>query len=235
MANVVFFIFYHIITFIKCIVFNSIQVLQTNHPVTIKKKGREKFVEVICLDRIQEISPDGKAEFGIAIHNPSNRRLTYEAYVEIDTPSPGWEVSLDTASIIIEPKQSHVMTLTVKPTDLVKPNDWIEVKVVAIAVEKQKTSGLSTVTSITDEKPDLRITGMFHWPKTFKKGDRVTTSFKLENKGKVSAENITVILYVNGKEKNKVEDITIPSGGYADIEIPWIAVKGKNDVDIVVE
>ena len=197
--------------------------------------ARKKFVEVVCLDRIREIAPDELAEFGIAIHNPSNRRLTYEAYVEIGTKSPGWEVSLDTKSIIIEPKQSHVMTLTVKPTDLVKPNDWIEVKVVVIAVEKQKTSELSTVTSITDEKPDLRITGILHWPKTFKKGDRVTTSFKLENKGKVSAGNITVILYVNNEEKNKVEDITIPSGGYADIEIPWIAVKGKNDVHIVVE
>ena len=96
-------------------------------------------------------------------------------------------------------------------------------------------SSLSTVTSITDDKPDLRITGVLHWPKVFKKGDKVTTSFRLENKGKVAASNATVILYVNGEEKNKVEDITIPSGGYADIETPWIAVKGKNNVDIVVE
>jgi hypothetical protein len=42
-------------------------------------------------------------------------------------------------------------------------------------------------------------------------------------------------LYVNGKEKNKVENITIPAGGYADIKMPWIAVKGKNEVNIVVE
>jgi len=40
---------------------------------------------------------------------------------------------------------------------------------------------------------------------------------------------------VNGKEKNKIEGINIPRGGYAEIEIPWIAVKGKNDVDIVVK
>jgi len=68
----------------------------------------------------------------------------------------------------------------------------------------------------------------------FKKGDRVETSFKLTNVGNVSADNISVILYVNGKEKNKVEDITIPRGGYAEVEIPWIAVKGKNKVEIVV-
>jgi len=39
---------------------------------------------------------------------------------------------------------------------------------------------------------------------------------------------------VNNEEKNKVEDITIPAGGYADIKIPWIAIKGKNEIEIVV-
>ena len=58
---------------------------------------------------------------------------------------------------------------------------------------------------------------------------------KLVNKGNVSARNISVILYVNDEEKNKVEDITIPRGGYADISIPWIAVKGKNEIYIVVK
>ena len=40
--------------------------------------------------------------------------------------------------------------------------------------------------------------------------------------------NIKVRLFINGKEKNKVEDIIIPARGYADISIPWIANKGKN-------
>jgi hypothetical protein len=39
---------------------------------------------------------------------------------------------------------------------------------------------------------------------------------------------------VNNEEKNKVEDIIIPAGGYADIKMPWIAVKGKNEIEIVV-
>ncbi|GAH08373.1 unnamed protein product, partial [marine sediment metagenome] len=34
--------------------------------------------------------------------------------------------------------------------------------------------------------------------------------------------------------KNKVEDITIPAGGYADIKMPWLSVKGKNDLHITV-
>ena len=88
--------------------------------------------------------------------------------------------------------------------------------------------------SILAQKPKLKVIGVIHWPKVFKKGDRVVTSFRLENKAKVAANKVSVILYVNGEEKNKVEDITIPSGGYADIEMPWIAVKGKNEVNIVV-
>jgi len=197
--------------------------------------ARKKHVQIVCLDRVKEISPDEQAEYDITIHNPSNRRLTYEIYIDNNQSSHSWDVSLDTTSIIVEPKQSYIVKLTVRPTDLVKPNDWIETKVIARALEKHRMGTLSTVTTITDEKPDLKIIGVLHWPKTFTKGDKVTTSFKLENKGKVSAHNVTITLYVNGEEKNKVEGITIPSGGYADIEIPWIAVQGKNEVDIVVK
>ncbi len=66
-------------------------------------------------------------------------------------------------------------------------------------------------------------------------GQKVVTSFRVENRGKVSTDKISIILYVNGEEKNKVEDITIPRGGYAEIDMPWIAVKGKNKVSIVVK
>jgi uncharacterized protein YfaS (alpha-2-macroglobulin family) len=75
---------------------------------------------------------------------------------------------------------------------------------------------------------------MFHWPRAFREGDKVTTSFKLENKGGVAAKNVNVVLKVNGEVKNKVENIDIPRGGFAEIEIPWIAEKGKNEVDIEV-
>jgi len=194
-----------------------------------------KYVNVVCLERIKEMSPDEGAKFEITVQNPYKKKLSYEIYAEENSSSLGWDVSLDTKNIEIESKQSKTVILTVKPTSFVKPNDWAEVKVVAKVLDKQKFAKLSTVTTIKDAQPELKIYGVFHWPKAFKKGDRVTTSFKLENKGNASASNISVVLYVNGKEKNKVEDITIPSGGYADIEMPWIAVKGKNEVNIVVK
>ena len=194
---------------------------------------KRKFVEIVCLDRIKEISPDEEATYNITIQNPYKKTLTYEIHAQMN--SEGFEVSLDNENIEVEPKQSSVVLLTVKPNDYIKVDDWLEVKVVVKVVEKSKTKDISTVTTIKDGDPKVKITGVIHWPRVFKKGDRVDTSFRLRNVGNVSATNINVILNVNGKEKNKVEDITIPRGGYAEIEIPWIAEKGKNKVNIVVK
>ena len=195
-----------------------------------------KYVNVICLERVKEITPEEEAKFEITIQNPHKHKLSYETRAEETLSSPSWNVSLNaTENIVLEPKASKTVILTVKPTSFVKSDDWAEVKIVAKVLEKQKTAEISTVTTIKDAKPELYITSVFHWPKVFKKGDLAETSFKLENKGNVSASNVTVVLYVNGKEKNKVENITIPAGGYADIKMPWIALKGKNEINIVVE
>jgi hypothetical protein len=83
--------------------------------------------------------------------------------------------------------------------------------------------------SIKEGKPLIQITDAFTWPKDPLKGDRVITSFKLQNRGTLTAPNINVKFFLNGRQKNKVK-VTIPAGGYADIKIPWTAVKGKNKI-----
>jgi len=196
---------------------------------------RIKYVNIICYDRIKEIAPDDKAEFDLEIQNPYKRKLTYELRAEVYSDPESWDISLDTENIIVEPKEKKAIKLTVEPTDHAKQDDWVEIKIIANAVEKKKESSISTVTSIKYAKPEVRLLGIFHMPRVFKMGQRIITSFRIENRGKVSTDKISVILYVNGEEKNKVEDITIPRGGYAEIEIPWIAIKGKNNVSIVVK
>jgi hypothetical protein len=173
------------------------------------------------------------ATFEISVQNPSKHTLTYDIKVK-DNPSDSWDVSLDTEQVVIEPKQSKLITLTVKPSDFVKHDDWVQIRLLAKPVKRKKTADISTITTIKEGKVQLSISNVYHWPRVFKKGDRVVTSFKLRNIGNISAHNVTVILYLNGKEKNKVEDVTIPRGGYADIEMPWIAVKSKNEINIVV-
>jgi hypothetical protein len=196
---------------------------------------KRKYIDLICLDRIKNINPDETAVFDITISNPSKRTLTYKLRAEMVSKSEGWDISLDKESVMIESKQSKDINLTISPTDYVKSNDWIEVKIIASIVEKNKSSEISTIATIAEGKPKVIITSVLHWPKIFKKGDKVETSFRLINSGNVSASNINVFLYINGKEKNKVEDITIPRGGYAKLSMPWIAVKGKNKVDIIVK
>jgi uncharacterized membrane protein len=196
---------------------------------------RRKYVTVVCLERVKEITSDEKAEYNILIENPMRQAQTYEIKVEKESESDGWEASVDIERIVVEPFKSKSIVLTVKPTDYAKADDWIEVKVKAKVVDREKSDEISTITTIKEGKPEIKIIGVIHWPRVFRKGDRVETSFRLENRGNVSASNINVILYVNGEEKNKVEDITIPRGGYAEVEIPWIAVKGKNEVNIVVK
>jgi len=193
-----------------------------------------KYANIICLERIKDIQPDEEARFNITLQNPYKRKLSYEIYTRYPSSS-GWNVSLDINSVSLERKQSKDLVLRVKPTSFVKADDWLEVVVGVKVLEKQKNIEISTVTTIKDAKPDLQITDVTHSPERFKKGDRVETSFKVENRGKVAATNVSVILYVNGEEKNKVEDITIPGGGYAEIRMPWIADKGKNEFNIVVK
>jgi len=196
---------------------------------------RKKYVEIICLDRIKEIHSDDKGEFEINLRNPTKYKQTYDINAqEVNSSSMRWDISVDTKTLDIEPRQTRAIDLSVEPTDFVKKDDWAEVKVVVKPVGKKKKAEISTVTLIKPAKPELKILGVFNWPNVFKKGDKVTTIFRINNIGKVSASNISVILYVNGEEKNKVEDITIPRRGYAELEIPWIAVKGKNEINIVV-
>jgi len=196
---------------------------------------RIKYVDIICVDRIKEIEPDELAEFDIKIYNPYRQKLTYELSANVNSSSERWDFYLDKTTLNLEPKESEPVKLIVKPTDFVRSGDWVETKIEAKTVEKQKITKISTIAILGDIKPKLGIAGVVNWPKKFNKGDLIKTSFRLQNKGKVSANNVSVILYLNGKEKNKVEDITIPRGGYADIEMPWIAEKGKNEINIVVK
>jgi len=196
---------------------------------------KTRQTSLICLDRIKEITTEENAKFEITIKNVTKKTQNYNLSPKEDLDSNKWDISLDLKRITLEPGQSKTAVITVRPTDLIRNNDWVEVDLLVKKEGKRKPEKLTTMTLLKDTKINLAIRGVLNWPKLFKEGDRVTTTFKVENKGNASASGIDVILYINGKEKNKVGDIIIPAGGYADIKMPWIAVKGKNEINIVVE
>ena len=190
-----------------------------------------KSVNIVCTERIKEIDPDDEATFEIIIENPTRKTQTYEISSNENPSSPKWEKSIETEKITIDARQSKTVFLTVNPTEVADPNDWTETKVKVNILGKRKSEGITIMAMLKDGKTLLKITDVFTWPKEFKKGDRIITSFKLENKGNITARNVNAVLYINAKEKNKVE-VTIPSGGYADVRMPWIAIKGKNKLHI---
>jgi len=198
----------------------------------LKKRG---FVEIICLERIKEIEPDETAKFEITIKNPYKYDLIYNIQSKLENDTQGFDISVDKIELALQSGEQKVINLLVKPNDNVKKDDWCEVKIIIKPCNKTKTTEISTITTIKNGETDVRLSGVIHWPKIFKKDDRVETSFKVWNHGNVSTDKISIIFFVNGKEKNKIEDVIIPRGGYADIEVPWIADSGKNEVYIVVD
>jgi len=193
-----------------------------------------KSADIICFERIKEISPEENARFEITVKNPTKKTQSYELSLKENLESYKWDASLDLKRVMLEPGQSKTMVLIVRPTDLIKTDDWAEIGVVVRTEGMRKTEEMTVMTLIKDSKAELSIGGVTHWPRSFKRGDRVTTSFKVKNKGNASASGVDVILYINDKEKNKVDDVIIPAGGYADIRMPWIVGKSKNEINIVV-
>ncbi len=194
----------------------------------------QRHVELICLNRAQEITPDQHATYTITLKNPRKKKPQhYKLSVETKNHNTDhWTTDLTTTTITIPPSETKDITFTVTPTEHVEKDEWIEAILLVETPGKRRIETISTMTTICEGETHLSLTDVFTWPRTFSKGDRIITSFKVHNKGNLTARNVTIFLYINGKQKNKVEDITIPPGAYAEIRMPWIAVKGKNELEL---
>ncbi|MFH1101567.1 MAG: hypothetical protein V1726_05995 [Methanobacteriota archaeon] len=191
-----------------------------------------RSVTLLCDDRVKETYSTGDAQFLVTLQNPTKKPRTYELYAAVIPMSPSWDVSLDTHRVLIEPGQSTQITLLVRPVTQLSTNTWTEVKLSVNTLGKQKHTDLHFMVTAVKGKPHLRITQVYHWPQTFNAGDKIITSFKIENQSSIPARNLTIVLAVNGEEKNKVINLTVPGHGYAEVTIPWLAVKGKNEITL---
>ncbi|MBS3749285.1 MAG: hypothetical protein KGY65_05695 [Candidatus Thermoplasmatota archaeon] len=193
-----------------------------------------KYVDVICLDRIKEIDPGNTATYEISLKNIRNKTNSYQIYSDLAAKSSPWNISISPDTVTIPPKQQRTIMVTVETTDEINPGDWKEFHVIVETQGKSKKEQIPLFCSLTNGSTSLSIKDVFHWPKSFSKDEKVSTSFRLKNKGSVQARHIAVKLFINNKEKNKVEELIIPAGGHADITLPWIAEKGKNDLRILI-
>jgi uncharacterized membrane protein len=140
-------------------------------------------------------------------------------------------IAIEPLTITIDGRQSKTIQIIVTPTNNNEANDWTQVTVHVKKTGKKKTDNITLIAMIKEGKTLLKLDNVSHWPTTFSPGEKVTTSCSISNNGTVSARNVKVFFYLNGKQKNMVE-VTIPAGSIADLQIPWMAVKGKNQVRI---
>jgi hypothetical protein len=193
-----------------------------------------KPVHIICNDRIEEIESTEKAIFDLTLKNPTKKTQTYEIEAQQTASSKKWIITLDPITTIIDGRLTKTVQIVITPTDSTKSKDWTQVTVNVKKVGKKKTESIALLTMMKEGKTLLKLQNIGHWPTTFNPGEKVITSFSLSNNGTVTARNAKVFFYLNGKQKNLVE-VTIPAGNIADIQIPWIAEKGKNQLRIRVK
>lgn len=192
-----------------------------------------KYVEIICVDRVKEIDPDEKAEYSITIRNPTKKPRSYEFNVKTDSPEK-WKVTLTSAKAMLSPGQSKKVILRVKPTDKVEQEDWTEIVFTVKTEGVRKISKITLLATLRKGYVDIVIGDVSHWPRWFTIGEKISTTFKLSNRGNMPSSPVSISFKLDGEEKHKVDDIVIPPKGYARVTIPWVAEKSKNDISIQV-
>ena len=190
-----------------------------------------KPVQIICTDRIKEIEATEKAIFELTLKNLSKKTRTFEVEAQQTGVPAKWIISVEPAVSIIDGRQSKTVQIIVMPTQDTESKDWTQVTVYVKKTGKKKSESIALLTMIKEGKTLLQIQNVSHWPTRFTPGEKITTSFSVMNNGTVTARNVKVFFYLNGKQKNTVV-VTIPAGNVADIQMPWIAEKGKNQVRI---
>jgi uncharacterized membrane protein len=197
--------------------------LLTSHPIA-----------VTCSEPEKEVFPDDAAEFFIQVRNRLSKKQIIDLDIQQNSASDKWQVNMIDSPLVLLPKESKTVKVTILPTETVEQADHGRFELSLSSSLMKKPVRVILETSIKDGISDLSIEEVTHWPRLFRADDRVSTSFKLRNHGPTQTKEVKVKMYLNGKEKNKVEDIIIPARGYAEIQIPWIAEKGKNNISLVV-
>lgn len=194
-----------------------------------------RYAELICIDRIKDISPGEETKFDIIIRNPFKQRLSYDINIDEKDIPEGWDVKLSDKEIRLDPNEQRNITVSVMATEDIDPDGFAKIKVTVVPKEKPKIYTMDILVTSKNANVDLKIGEVSHLPRKFRSGDTIKTRFILKNNGTVKAKKVRISFRVNGEEVNSAEIEEIPPNGYAEVEIPWIASPGRNDVSIVAE
>lgn len=202
-------------------------------------RGFMRWIKVTCLNRLMEVVPGGIAEFLITIMNPLKMRKenarTYRIGIKGDVPK-NWVAEIDNDTVALEGQETKDITLRVHPPIDAQLDEWAAAEIWVSTKEKPgRYEKLRVIVLLKEPKKAIRIKNVTYEPSVFGSGDKVTLSAQIVNEGTGPADNITLKLFVNGEEKNRVDGICIPPKSHANVKIPWIATPGENRVNLKTE
>ena len=191
-------------------------------------------IKIICTDRIKEIEGTEQAVFDVTLKNPLRKSQSFDIQIKQTASESKWVTTFEPSTVLLEGRASKTVQVTVTPTEKTEVKDWNQIDVQVKKTGHKKKESIALLAMMKEGTTLLQIKNVSHWPMHFSPGEKVITSFSLSNNGTIAARNAKIFFYLNGKQKNKVE-VTLPVGNIADIQIPWIAEKGKNRIHIRVK
>ena len=162
-----------------------------------------KHVHIICTDRIKEIEATEKAIFELTLQNPRKKTQSYEIFAQQTAPSSKWMIAVEPLSTAIDSRQSKTVQIIVTPINNIESKDWTQVTVHVKKTGKKKSAYITLIAMIKEGKTLLNLDKVSHWPTVFNPGEKVITFCSISNNGTVSARNVNVFFYLNGKQKNR--------------------------------
>jgi uncharacterized membrane protein len=197
-------------------------------------------VELRCDEQMQEVAPGFTATYDITVANPLEKTaggkhsLKYTAAISGDIPDD-WNVTLDKESFALDGGEETTLTLNVQTAADASLDEWASIDLtVRPKRRRSKSATLNLATLLRRPRITLSVEDVRHEPATFSEGEKVTSIVTVANTGETDADSVTVILKVNGKEKNRIEGIEIPRNREVEVRIPWVAAFGENKIDVTV-
>jgi len=196
-------------------------------------KVAKKSVILSSEERMMEAPPGSHVEFSIKISNPLEKVkggkniVRYKMGVEGRIPE-NWNVKLDREELLLDGGEESEIKMHVDVPSDASIDEWASIDVIA-SPNKGKQERINFLVTLREPKPLLEIN--YEHEGEMREGERIVTKIRIENKGEADAEDKTVSVVVNGKEKNKITGLRIPAGSYVEVELPWIAEK-ENDIEV---
>lgn len=218
-----------------------------------------RYLKLRAKEKVAEVSAGNPATYLLHVENRRKRRPV-EVELAITRPPKGWSASLAVEKelpsgfkeLLGEDEAMRVplsarkvgantatVRVTVKPPTGADPDEWAELDVSAIPYIKdeprvRRGKEARVVTLVKARAAHAVIQNVTHEPAAFRVKDDVTTTVIVANTGDGDTPPLPIVLEVNGEEVGR-EVVTIPSGGEACIEFPWIVQTAEARVRVAVQ